>query len=746
MADLNLALAKEGWYLSEEGIQICTNSVDTADANDIIRIALNTDLRTISKKFLPNDINGAKVEKLEGPCVLQIQKIRNVAAPKDNEESQAAPRMLRVQMTDGHTSCAGIEIDFLSTISLNTPPGTKVKLLGTVKIANGFLLLDDKNTVVLGGEVDHLIEKWELQRSLAKHNRNNIRTEGGPPPFVPFGQKCVSQEQVDSRELDRRKTLQVTSNAKSAAENDEFEKQRIAAIAEVAKSKETKNFGGGGNAGSNLNITVGGNRNREVFQKNREEKMIKPENKLEGVYRELVDEKALKHITEMGFSKEEARQALMDYSNNLEAALNSLLNVGKQKAVPGPPPRGKGRGRGRTRPEDENELSGARPSGPSTLFDFLESKMSALSTEETKAQSQHQGQQQKVFSAEKGHGINDFNQQKYPSRNDARHQRNDKPPRFQRENPNTRTTQETSVLFRDRDLERWNSTNSDQRLEEGTKSGRPYFRNEMQRDIGQPNTLFHSNISFRKSTKDNIVQTKQVKSNNVLEVKGMPKPHERLEFNHQKRGTWDNQRNSFDKFAVRKPQAINNENIGNSRLEKSCNLFSDNGISVRTADLHTMVNGEEEQAQQGKRTGPIKATGANMVTSVDGKNKNCPYNSGPKKRSGPIKPEKSFEMGNFYYWKRGDECLALYWEDNKFYRARIDALHPSGTTAVVQFCDYGNYEEVLLENIRSIHTDLWEDEECYDEHTLEFRRGGDGQPRRTTRPTQEFYQPPRARK
>lgn len=47
---------------------------------------------------------------------MQIQKIRNVAAPKDNEESQAAPRMLRLQMTDGHTSCTAIEYSSMSKI------------------------------------------------------------------------------------------------------------------------------------------------------------------------------------------------------------------------------------------------------------------------------------------------------------------------------------------------------------------------------------------------------------------------------------------------------------------------------------------------------------------------------------------------------------------------------------------------------------------------------------------------------
>uniref|UniRef100_A0A8C9P552 RecQ mediated genome instability protein 1 OB-fold domain-containing protein n=1 Tax=Spermophilus dauricus TaxID=99837 RepID=A0A8C9P552_SPEDA len=100
--------------------------------------------------------------------------------------------MLRLQMTDGHTSCIAVEFSYNPKISLNTPPGTKVKLSGIVDVKNGFLLLNDSNTTILGGEVEHLFEKWELQRSLSKRNRSNIGTEGGPPPFVPFGQKCVS--------------------------------------------------------------------------------------------------------------------------------------------------------------------------------------------------------------------------------------------------------------------------------------------------------------------------------------------------------------------------------------------------------------------------------------------------------------------------------------------------------------------------------------------------------------------------
>uniref|UniRef100_A0A8D0DFP7 Tudor domain-containing protein 3 n=1 Tax=Salvator merianae TaxID=96440 RepID=A0A8D0DFP7_SALMN len=735
MADRTAStLSESGWYLSDEGIEACTSSSDNVNINDIILIALNTDLRTIGKKFLPGDINGGKVEKLEGPCVLQIQKIRNIAAPKDNEESQAAPRMLRLQMTDGHTSCTAIEYNYMSKISLNTPPGTKIKLLGIVEVKNGCLLLNDSNTVVLGGEVEHLIEKWELQRSLSKHNRSNIGTEGGPPPFVPFGQKCVSQLQVDSRELDRRKTLQVTNTAKPVGD-DEFEKQRTAAIAEVAKSKEIKTFGGGGSTRSNLSVNAGGNRSREAFQKEK----VKSEGKNEGVYRELVDEKALKHITEMGFSKEAARQALMDHSNNLEASLNFLLNSNKQMTVQGPPVRGKGKGRGRIRSEDEEELGNARPSAPSTLFDFLESKMGTLSVEEPKLQTaqQHQGQY-RIPNVEQN-GIKLYNHQRNVSRNETRLPRNEKPPRFQRDSQNVKHVMEASGFLKPKASEKQNSLGSDQWSEERNKCDRLYSR----KDLPYPTAVHPGDFHFRRrdnpgqSRPGKVISLMEMKENSVQDLTGN---------SSQKQGSRESQIHHPDNFYDRKTLMLTNETLTSLKNEQHFGINIDYQNPTRTDRFNSVPNGDAEHFQKGRRVGPIKLPAPNMNASFEVK---MYYDTGPKKRSGPIKPEKILESsvsGEFgKTWQPGDECFALYWEDNKFYRAEIEALHSSGTTAVVKFCDYGNYEEVLLSNIRPLQADTWEEEEMSYEQTLEFRRGGDGQPRRSTRPTQQFYQPPRAR-
>ncbi|XP_051957241.1 tudor domain-containing protein 3-like isoform X1 [Xyrauchen texanus] len=753
MCDLSSALIEEGWYLTDEGIEECKSSSEKKTSlTHIIQVALNSDLRPIGKSVLPADINSGRIDKLEGLCILQVQKIRNVAAPKDHEESQAAPRMLRVHMTDGHTTCTGLEIAQMSKISLNTPPGTKVKLLGNVQVKNGILLLDDSKIAVLGGEVDHMIEKWELQRSLAKHSRRNIGAEGGPPPFVPFGQKCAHKEQVDSRALDQRKTLQSINAAKTAEENDEFEKQRTAAIAEVAKSKETRTFGGGGsNAGGNLSNPSSNYKTRDTYQKRREEKEKQwMENKPEGVYRDLVDERALKDIMEMGFNREAARQALLDNNNNVEVALNFLLTGNNQPNVAQmeqshPPPRGKGRGRGRSR-QDEDVESGGRPSGPSTLFDFLESKMGTFSIDDSKCQPSQLDHQAKSFP-----NTDQTFRERYPPRNEGRSQRNDRPPRFQKDgefpkpNPASSSAFSGPQKWKDRERtgrgesERWKIDGQDGRSSHlnspsenvhqgskeygGSKNVQQVTHNGSWREQG--GLVRSDSSSFRKNQANG--QSGPKSSNSVvtsLDPKG------RYEPNNKRKGKSERPNSGyFDR---------SQDALGGTTAKKD--FAQDGGADkfIKGGGVSNMQlpNGDLEC----RRTGPIK-----LQSSGPPQKQTNMHNSASRRRSGPVKgPRASEPVDSYVSWKAGDQCLALYWEDNKFYRARIDAVHPSGSTAVVVFSDYGNCEEVLLHNIKPLHMDVWDEEDVYYENSLEFRRGGDGHPRRS-RPTQQYYQPPRAR-
>ena len=48
--------------------------------------------------------------------------------------------------------------------STQSPPGTKVLLLQKVEAQKGFLLLGKNSLEVLGGRVEHLVQKWSLTK------------------------------------------------------------------------------------------------------------------------------------------------------------------------------------------------------------------------------------------------------------------------------------------------------------------------------------------------------------------------------------------------------------------------------------------------------------------------------------------------------------------------------------------------------------------------------------------------------
>ncbi|XP_023238919.1 tudor domain-containing protein 3-like [Centruroides sculpturatus] len=230
--------------LTSEGIDECSEGLENITVNAIIQKALDSDLREIGAKFLPEDINRGRIESITGPAVLQIQKIRNVSSPKVNSGYSNAPDLLRVQLTDGHTTCNAIQWGNWKSISQDIPPGTKLYLKpGKVKIQNSFLILSENHFTVLGGDVSALIEKWELNKSLACHIRATTGSDGGPPPWIPFGQHIDTNSLKNIR--GNFKSLEQTQ--KEGKENEAFEQQRKATIAEIARAKEGKKkiFGGG---------------------------------------------------------------------------------------------------------------------------------------------------------------------------------------------------------------------------------------------------------------------------------------------------------------------------------------------------------------------------------------------------------------------------------------------------------------------------------------------------------------------
>lgn len=307
------------------------------------------DFKDIAAGALPPkpDNNGS----ISGRIVLQIQKMRNISAPKANEESTAAPRFLQLELSDGVNTVAALEFERIASLNLNVPPGTKLFFKSEkLKLINGFIVLKSSEVQVLGGKVETLFEKWEVARQMLKYARSNRRLSGsgGPPPWIAFGKRLDVHK--DALPTDRNfKSLQVANEKdKNSKENDEFNASRSQAIAEAAKAGQKKVFGGG---------------QQNILDHN------------------------VKKILEKGYSEEEAKQALKATNNNLERALynlkrrNNNRNGSTENSVKSATSAQGGRGRDKgSIATAKEEAAAAKPQSNVSLFDFLTDKLPVVRT------------------------------------------------------------------------------------------------------------------------------------------------------------------------------------------------------------------------------------------------------------------------------------------------------------------------------------------------------------------------------
>ena len=67
------------------------------------------DLRSIGSPSL-SAMGNKKRQQVEGPLILQIQKVKNVAVSSSKQNS-SSKRFLRIELTDGHTSVSAVELE-----------------------------------------------------------------------------------------------------------------------------------------------------------------------------------------------------------------------------------------------------------------------------------------------------------------------------------------------------------------------------------------------------------------------------------------------------------------------------------------------------------------------------------------------------------------------------------------------------------------------------------------------------------
>ncbi|CAF3855474.1 unnamed protein product [Adineta steineri] len=171
---------------------------------------LHTDIALIADAYsLPNDLDlNAKKVQLSGKYALQINSIICISEPyysqvldihgdqNDNEridnditETQQwkpppAKRVLYLDLTDGKTILRGLEYEAINGLDRDTTlPGAKILVTGPVLFRRGMLLLTSKNTQILGGYAENLLEKnasmetalVSLSKTAAKLDESRVR-------------------------------------------------------------------------------------------------------------------------------------------------------------------------------------------------------------------------------------------------------------------------------------------------------------------------------------------------------------------------------------------------------------------------------------------------------------------------------------------------------------------------------------------------------------------------------------------
>ncbi|CAF0801492.1 unnamed protein product [Rotaria sordida] len=184
---------------------------------------LHTDIALIADACcLPNDLDlNAKKIQLSGKYALQINSIlcisesyysqvldihgdqnENERIDTDITETQQwkpppTKRALYLELTDGKTILRGLEYETISGLDRDsTLPGAKILVTGPILFRRGMLLLTPKNTKILGGYVESLLDKntsietaltslsktaSKLDESRMRFNRLNIKVH---PPIV----------------------------------------------------------------------------------------------------------------------------------------------------------------------------------------------------------------------------------------------------------------------------------------------------------------------------------------------------------------------------------------------------------------------------------------------------------------------------------------------------------------------------------------------------------------------------------
>ncbi|CAP35423.2 Protein CBG17880 [Caenorhabditis briggsae] len=238
-------LRKDGWHINEsQTADYFDEGVLPKTSPEILKVILNEDLRNFGEASIIN-LHKKDESILEGPCVLQLLRYRNVSVPRIKEElNQTDPShsIIRLFLTDGHTSLSALVLHTIPGINSDTPPGTKIQINGKIEMEGGnFLILEKKHVKILGGRVEEMIEKWNVEKSSVRADgfKSSVGKGTGAPKWVSFGKRGQKGGQLEKgfkANSVMPKTLQ-----KEGDDADDFSKNR-AEILKDLDATDTKTF------------------------------------------------------------------------------------------------------------------------------------------------------------------------------------------------------------------------------------------------------------------------------------------------------------------------------------------------------------------------------------------------------------------------------------------------------------------------------------------------------------------------
>lgn len=259
----------------------------------------------------------------------------------------------------------------------------------------------------------------------------------------------------------------------------------------------------------------------------------------------------------------------------------------------------------------------------------------------------------------------DTTQSKHPPRNEGRSQRNDRPPRFQKDGDFPKPSAASSSISQPqkwRDGERMGRGGSE-RWKNDTQDARNMYTSmgKSREQQGPTGKEHNGSKTFPQEPHSGGLKEQDGTGPALFRKNQSNGPAAPKSSNPSASGSDPKSRNDPNNRRKGKPERPNSGYFERSQDATKKDFSQDAGsgqvIKVGGVSNAQFPNGDLEH----RRTGAVK-----MHSSAPPQKQTNMHNSAPKKRSGPIKGlREQTDTNNHINWRAGDQCLALYWEDNK---------------------------------------------------------------------------------